>query len=393
MPATEGHWNYEEKYSLTEQHQSHPIWCVNFNFIDPNHKDVFATCSGVRGSVYRCNANGAIDFLQAYVDPSADEEFFVCKWSQNEDTGAPLLLLAGQTGVIRVIDCNLRQVVWTAEGHGDAVNDIAVHPIRPSLFVTASRDHSLRLWNVKSQVCVCVMNGRAAHTNEVLSLDFHCSDGSRLLSSGMDHHIKIWNLADFGEHIEASFHQDGLQSETSFKAITGPSPEFTTHKVHWAYVDCVRWVGDLVLSKSVQNTIVLWEPDMSSRQARHKGYINCYQEFKLPDANIWFIRMSLSAHCNILACGNTQGQVYLWDLSALTAHPQAILSRSNTVKSGKARRPTSKSTVRQTAVSYDGSVVLAACEDGAIYRWDLVQPGDQIPQHDNGSGDHKTPSA
>lgn len=36
----------------------------------------------------------------------------MCKWSQNEDTGAPLLLLAGQTGVIRVIDCNLRQVVW-----------------------------------------------------------------------------------------------------------------------------------------------------------------------------------------------------------------------------------------------------------------------------------------
>lgn len=32
------------------------------------------------------------------------------------------------------------------------------------------QDHSLRLWNVKSQVCVCVMNGHAAHTNEVLSL-------------------------------------------------------------------------------------------------------------------------------------------------------------------------------------------------------------------------------
>ena len=30
-------------------------------------------------------------------------------------------------------------IVQTAQGHGDAVNDIAVHPTKPALFVTASR--------------------------------------------------------------------------------------------------------------------------------------------------------------------------------------------------------------------------------------------------------------
>lgn len=39
--------------------------------------------------------------------------------------------------------------------------------------------------------------------------------------------------------------------------------------------------------------------------------------------------------------------------------------------------------VRQTAVSYDGTTVLAACEDGAIYRWDLVQPDKQSPPDGN----------
>ena len=42
----------------------------------------------------------------------AEEEFFVCKWSKREQTGAPVLLLAGQTGAIRVIDCHLREVAW-----------------------------------------------------------------------------------------------------------------------------------------------------------------------------------------------------------------------------------------------------------------------------------------
>ena len=32
------------------------------------------------------------------------------------------------------------------------------------------QDHSLRLWNLETHVCVCTMVGDAAHTNEVLSV-------------------------------------------------------------------------------------------------------------------------------------------------------------------------------------------------------------------------------
>jgi hypothetical protein len=47
--------------------------------------------------------------------PQPEEEFFVCKWSTNTTTGAPLLLLAGFTGAVRVVDCNLRKVVWVSD--------------------------------------------------------------------------------------------------------------------------------------------------------------------------------------------------------------------------------------------------------------------------------------
>ena len=50
-------------------------------------------------------------------------------------------------------------------------------------------------------------------------------------------------------------------------------------QVHWAYVDCVRWLGDIVLSKSVHNKVFLWEPDLSSKEAQHKGYVKCYQVY------------------------------------------------------------------------------------------------------------------
>jgi hypothetical protein len=33
--------------------------------------------------------------------------------------------------------------------------------------------------------------------------------------------------------------------------------------VHQGYVDCVRYFGEYVLSKSVDNRVVLWEPKQS----------------------------------------------------------------------------------------------------------------------------------
>ncbi len=44
--------------------------------------------------------------------------------------------------------------------------------------------------------------------------------------------------------------------------------------------------------------------------------------------------------------------------------------------------------VRQTAVSRDGRIVLASCEDGTIWRWDKVRQTAQTfgkVGHDNGS--------
>lgn len=52
-----------------------------------------------------------------YVDENKQECFYVCKWSLDEDSGAPVLLIAGQNGVVRALDCASASLMHVSEQH------------------------------------------------------------------------------------------------------------------------------------------------------------------------------------------------------------------------------------------------------------------------------------
>lgn len=116
--------------------------------------------------------------------------------------------------------------------------------------LSASKDHSVRMWNIQSTVCVAIFGGAEGHLDQVLSIDFDIN-GTRFVSSGMDNSIKIWRLNK--PHIQFAI----LQSENyntaamrrQFDTVIEHFPDFSTRDIHGNYVDHIKWYGNVIISK------------------------------------------------------------------------------------------------------------------------------------------------
>eukprot|EP00794_Sanderia_malayensis_P000156 gene156-768_t len=299
---------------LKEDHKQ-PIFGIQFfQLFSEDDKDPLVF-------IYKCEeSSGRIALLQNYCDSDPEENFYTCSWSYNSDTMDPVLAFAGSKGIIHVVSAIQRQTGKFYQSHGSSINEIRFHPVEPSLLFSASKDHSIRLWNTKTDVCIALFGGVDGHRDEVLSIDFDIL-GTKMVSCGMDHSLKIWSLKTdkLTQSIEASFKYDNSSESRTFKSLSVHYPAFSTRDVHRNYVDCVRWYGDLILSKSCDNKVVLWRPKLPLGklfQKKHstEGGVSILHKFEFCQCDIWFIKFALDYNQKFLAVGNQTGKISMWDL-------------------------------------------------------------------------------
>ncbi|GJP36790.1 hypothetical protein CLOM_g8656 [Closterium sp. NIES-68] len=212
------------------------------------------------------------------------------------------------------------------------------------------------------------MSGTDGHRNEVLSADFHPGDEAIIASCGMDSSIRVWSLRECWHVVDQSGSWTDLPSKFPTKLLQYPL--YVVCDVHTNYIDCLRWYGDFILTKSVDNEVILWRwchKPATEPGSTHPadGTLDILQRYPVPECGFWFIKFDLDLTANIMAIGNCVGKVYVYDLQS---SPPILLSTLS--------RKDCKTQIRQTAVSHDGRIIMSCDDDGWLWRWDLVTTHD-----------------
>lgn len=177
------------------------------------------------------------------------------------------------------------------------------------------------------QPCALICAGEG-HRETILSIAFHAT-GRYLLSGGMDHSVNLWVIPEFAD-----------AAAGTDKPLRIMYPHFSTNSVHTNYVDSLAFYEDFILSKSAaEDKIVLWTiqnfnsrappplPDLvpttyddSGTRSVFGGTYERILQFQAVDTQPFYMRFGFFSHPHkspILAMGNINGKVFLWDLSMI----------------------------------------------------------------------------
>ena len=150
----------------------------------------------------------------------------------------------------------------------------------------------------------------------------------------MDNVAKVWSLSDprLVERVGAAAAYQPRDPK-AFDGVSVHFPHSTVAGVHRNYVDCVRYLGDLVLSKSTDNRIQLWQPPRGpgpdADAGGGTGGVQELQDFRMIKCDIWYVRFCVDLRRRLVFCGNQEGKIYVWDADALVRENSTATSAAD----------------------------------------------------------------
>ncbi|ELA45914.1 hypothetical protein VCUG_02594 [Vavraia culicis subsp. floridensis] len=222
------------------------------------HKKIF--CVYGRRNAYIMNY--VLEQLQKFLDEDVREEFLCCTFCDSKNK--TFLILGGERGILKVIDLNLGSFYIALKGHGGPIIDMLHNEIRPNVVFSASSDTTIRMWDIHRVCTLAIFGGLAGHEDVVLSIDMS-ADGNYLVSSGTDNSIKVWSIPNITDKFTAKdtssvlgkYHFVNSEFSRADIPIKINYPIFNSQVLHKAYINCVKFFGNVIISKNISKRLAI----------------------------------------------------------------------------------------------------------------------------------------
>ena len=308
----------------------------------------------------------------------------------NVDNGVCVFIFSGALGHRNeVLSVDVKPTPLFSDADDDEARDA-----RDFVFVSGAMDNMVKVWSTRGYSHLLELSERWPEQQKkgtaAARVGAATNDDDRFLKKREIAATAVKTRRAFGGAAEAEALAAALDDGTLDPFVTPfptkhvQTPVFSSFKVHGNYVDCVRWFGDLILSKSVEQKTRLWAFDRRKNERGEVGSaFRVVREFAAKHADIWFLRFAVDVGAGCVACGNRVGDVFVWNANAAAGfvrgggragapRPPALVATLSDRHCAKA--------VRQTAIARGGRTVLAACDGGTVWRWDYERQ--TVTSHD-----------
>ena len=192
-------------------------------------------------------------------------------------------------------------------GHRNSICEIKFHPKYPQILLSASKDNTVRMWNCINKDQICIFGGFNCYLSDVCSIDWHIS-GRFFVSSSIDGNIKIFEINnELLPRINLSINNIKIKTLLINKYL------YSCSEIHSHVIDCVRFNGNFIISKSVDGIIKEWMP-IFNRKNDYFFLINTYT-YKFSE-KIQNFKFCFNLNLNLLLIGNLIGEAYLFSTNS-----------------------------------------------------------------------------
>ena len=248
-------------------------------------------------------------------------------------------------------------------GHRNEVYETHFHPSYADILLSCSKDCTVRLWNVLSTTQLAIFGGPEGHLADVLSVTWH-SSGTYFASSGVDNNVKMYMI---NKKLQNNIIKSRDMKE-KIKTVIVNYPFYSCKDVHDNYIDCIRFNGNFVLSKSVDGVIKEWLPVMKE-EGNYYFLINTYvYETK---ERIFNVKFCLSLVNDIIVIGNENGNGFVFAVNEAeeTRMKDYYFYKNEPIDKFEFKR---KSLIRVCEYSSVYELLFFGNENGVVFIYELL---------------------